>query len=240
MEQNLLCGIYKITSPVGKVYIGQSKNFEKRFSDYRAGRCPQQRKLFNSFYKYGFSNHLIEIIEICEIEDLNCRERYWQDFYDVKNRELGLNCVLVACGDKKEEKFPSYRTEKLKIVKKKTVDKRCGNSPLGTKGRKLTEFERFKLSVSKGKYSEEEKQKLLDNFKEGDLGKRYLNIRKKPTTRVSKNERLINNAKIILDVQTGVFYYGIKDLIELYDLNYEVIKSRLNGKLKNSTQFIYV
>ena len=240
MEQDLLCGIYKISSPTGKIYIGQSKNLEKRFSDYKRANCPQQRKLFNSFYKYGFSNHIIEIIEICEVQNLDCRERYWQDFYNVRDRELGLNCVLVACGDKKEERFPSYKTEKLKAVKRKVVDERCGSTPLGTKGRKLTEFERFKLSVSKGKYSEEDKQNILDSFKEGDLEKRYLAVHKKTTTSLPKNERLANNAKIILDTQTGVFYYGIKDLANLYNLNYEIIKSRLNGKLRNNTQFTYV
>lgn len=239
MEQKQLCGIYRITSPVGKIYIGQSKNFEQRFSDYRRGRCPQQRKLFNSFYKYGFSNHTIEIIEICDVEELNCRERYWQDFYDVKDRDKGLNCVLVACGDKKEERFPSYRTEKIN-KKEKVTDLRCGNTPLGVKGRILTEFEKFKLSVSKGKYSPEEKQELLDNFKEGDLEKRYLKVRKTAITKVARNEILKDNSKIILDTQTGVFYYGIKDLSKLYNLNYETIKSRLNGKLKNNTQFMYV
>ena len=239
MEQEQLCGIYRITSPVGKIYIGQSKNFEKRFSDYRRGRCPQQRKLFNSFYKYGFSNHTIEIIEICDIEDLDCRERYWQDFYNVKDRELGLNCVLVACGDKKEERFPSYRTEKLKKAKPKVVDERCGKTPLGTKGRKLTEFERFKLSVSKGKYSSEEKQKLLDNFKEGDLEKRLIEVKNNKHKEPKFDHKVRRGTRPVLDIQSGVFYYSLKEVCNLYGFNYDTMKQRLKGRLKNNTPFIY-
>lgn len=32
-------GIYKVTNPKGKVYIGQSSNIENRFNDYRAYKC---------------------------------------------------------------------------------------------------------------------------------------------------------------------------------------------------------
>lgn len=224
MEEKLLCGIYKITSPVGKVYIGQSKDFEKRFSDYRRGRCPQQRKLFNSLYKYGFINHTIDIIEICDIEDLDCRERYWQDFYNVKDRDLGLNCVLVACDDKKEEKLIVPRVEKLKEpnqAKKKMKELEI-------------EFNRFKLSVNKSKsLSGEEKQHLIDNFKEGDLQKRKI---------LSKKTKLCKNTKRyipVLDTQSGVFYNNLKEVCSLYNLNYGTMKQRLRGKLQNNTPFIF-
>ena len=30
----IICGIYKITSPTGRIYIGQSKNIKQRFRDY--------------------------------------------------------------------------------------------------------------------------------------------------------------------------------------------------------------
>ena len=233
-----ICGIYKITSPTGKIYIGQSKKFEERFSDYRRGRCPQQRKLFNSFYKYGFINHTIEIIEICEIEDLDCQERYWQDFYDVKDREVGLNCVLTACGDKKEERFPSYKNEKLNKSKEKIekkIDKRC---------RKLTEFERFKISVRRGKESEEEKQNLLDNFKEGDLESRLRKnghhlYKEKRDKNIPLKRKIRHSVFPVLDTQSGVFYESLKEVCELYGLNYGTMKQRLNGRLKNKTPFIY-
>lgn len=97
-----VCGIYKITSPSGRVYIGQSKNILKyRESHYRRGECESQPKLCNSINKYGFENHIFEIIEECEFEQLNIRERFWQDHYDVLNG--GLNCVLTSTEDLKAE-----------------------------------------------------------------------------------------------------------------------------------------
>ena len=87
-------GIYKIISPSNKVQIGQSTNIEKRWRTYELLNCKQQVKLYNSLNKYGVEHHKFEIIENCEIEELNSRERYWQDFYNVLG-ENGLNLTLV-------------------------------------------------------------------------------------------------------------------------------------------------
>jgi len=61
--------IYKITSPSGRIYVGKTINFNKRMSDYSCGHAKNQRLLNNSFNKYGFNNHLIEVIEEGEFED---------------------------------------------------------------------------------------------------------------------------------------------------------------------------
>lgn len=88
------CGIYKITSPSERVYIGQAVNIKRRWNNYNVlEQSIKQPKLHNSFKKHGIENHIFEIIEECDFEQLNIRERYWQDFYDVLNG--GLNCVLT-------------------------------------------------------------------------------------------------------------------------------------------------
>ncbi len=58
-------GIYKLTSPTGKVYIGQSWDLAARKSHYRRLQCKKQPKLFNSLKKHGFDNHKFEIL--CEL-----------------------------------------------------------------------------------------------------------------------------------------------------------------------------
>lgn len=88
-----MIGIYKIISPTNKIYIGQSVNIEKRFYRYKKLYCKTQRKLYNSFLKYSVEQHIFEIIEECDIENLNERERHYQDLYDVTSKK-GLNCVL--------------------------------------------------------------------------------------------------------------------------------------------------
>ena len=94
-----MIGIYKITSPSGKIYIGQSVNIKDRLRAYRGLRCKKQVKLYRSLVKYGVINHVFEIVCECEIEELNDKERYYQELYDCI--ESGLNCVLTGTNDKK-------------------------------------------------------------------------------------------------------------------------------------------
>lgn len=94
-----MIGIYKITNPKGKIYIGQSVDIEKRKQQYISGvNYANQTKLRNSISKYGFSEHIFEVVEKCIVERLNERERYWQDHYDVLKK--GLNCRLTETTDK--------------------------------------------------------------------------------------------------------------------------------------------
>lgn len=94
-----MIGIYKITNPKGRIYIGQSINLEARQKIYARRGCKNQVRLYASLVKYGFSEHIFEIIEECKVEDLNIRERHWQDFYEVLG-EGGLNCKLTGTDSK--------------------------------------------------------------------------------------------------------------------------------------------
>ena len=74
-----MIGIYKITSPSGKVYVGQSINIDKRKVDYNQNGClKNQPKIYKSILKYGWENHKHEILEECTIEQLNEREVYYK------------------------------------------------------------------------------------------------------------------------------------------------------------------
>jgi group I intron endonuclease len=159
------CSIYKITSPSNKIYIGQTIDFERRLSEYRNLECKNQLKLYNSLIKYGFENHIFEILEICSIEDANFRERYYQEFFDVLNKN-GLNLKYQSTADKKCVHSEETKQKISKITKgKKRSDetklkmskaKSGQNNPMFNKpvnkGRKLSEELKLKLSInSKGK-----------------------------------------------------------------------------------------
>ena len=94
-----IIGIYKITSPSGKIYIGKSVDVLKRKNDYNTIKCKYQPRLYNSIVKYGWINHIFEVIEECSVEYLSERERFWQDEFDVIG-ENGLNCLLTLTSDK--------------------------------------------------------------------------------------------------------------------------------------------
>lgn len=92
-----MVGIYKITSPTGRIYIGQSIDIEKRFAYYRSLACKTQPKLYRSLLKYGFENHKLEVVITCDIYQLTKNERLYQEkFNTIIN---GLNCVLVGTNE---------------------------------------------------------------------------------------------------------------------------------------------
>ena len=93
-------GIYKITSPTNKVYIGQSVNIESRIKRYKnlSVKTKNQTKVWRSLLKHGSKNHKYEILEACDIYLLNERERYWQEYFDCVNN--GLNCYYTKTTDK--------------------------------------------------------------------------------------------------------------------------------------------
>lgn len=170
-----MVGIYKITSPTGKVYIGQSTNIAQRFQYYNNLKCTQQVKLLRSLQKYKPENHNFEIIEECEESRLNLRERYWQEQYDVLNKEKGLNLRYTKVDDRsgtmseetKERMSISKIGEKNTMhgkthseeTKKKISEKRKGHKH-SDETRKL--YSEQRLGIPK---SEEHKQKQSDRQK---------------------------------------------------------------------------
>lgn len=148
MRKQKICGIYKITSPSGKIYIGESKNIEKRMYDYLTLTCNKQRKLYNSIKKYGWENHITEIIEECDFFKLLERERYWQDFYNVMDKN-GLNLKLTGYN---EVKFILSEESKNRIsIKNSGINN-------GMYGKKHSEEK--KIARRNYRHTEEAKEKI--------------------------------------------------------------------------------
>jgi methyl-accepting chemotaxis protein len=121
-----MIGIYKIISPKNKVYIGQSIDIEKRFYNYRLGNCYSQIRLNRSLNKYGYENHIFEIIEECDITLLNERERYYQDLYNAVGKQ-GLNCRLTKSNDK-SGRLSKETISKMIEAQKKNIKKLSSKS----------------------------------------------------------------------------------------------------------------
>ena len=103
-------GIYKITSPTGKIYIGESINLKNRCGYYlNPNRVKKQTAIYNSLIKHSVESHIIEIIELCDISELKIKERYYQEKFN--SVETGLNCFYTATNEKKKKH--SENTKKL-------------------------------------------------------------------------------------------------------------------------------
>lgn len=102
-------GIYKITNlKNGKVYIGQSENIflrrNQHFAALRSGHHNNKsmQKDYNAQRGKGFR---WDVVEYCDIGNLNPREKYWIEYYDSLN-----------CGYNK-----GWVPYKRKTIKKKTT-----------------------------------------------------------------------------------------------------------------------
>lgn len=72
VEYPILSGIYRITSPTSKVYIGLSVDIYNRiYQGYKIVRCQKQRILYHSLNKYSINSHIFEIIHILNTDDLS-------------------------------------------------------------------------------------------------------------------------------------------------------------------------
>jgi group I intron endonuclease len=258
-----MIGIYKITSPTNRIYIGQSVNIESRFSSYKNLKCKTQVKLHLSFLKYGFEKHKFEIIEECDIKLLNERERYWQDFYNVLHG--GLNCRLTTISDKS-----GYFSEESKLKmsisqtgKKASIETKNKLS-LIHKGKEKSKEHKEKLSFigKKRVFSKETKLKMkisqigikhtperIQNNINSKLGKKLTpetkdKIGKANKGKIHSKEQNIKNgiakSKIILNIETGIFYLGTQEVSDLFGINKGYLRKQLAGFCKNKTNFLYV
>ena len=76
--------IYKITSPIGKIYIGQTKNYKKRMYDHCHGRKNKRNSIIhNAIKEYGKDNMVFEKIVRCETRDIaNKLEKHFIKLYN--------------------------------------------------------------------------------------------------------------------------------------------------------------
>ena len=84
-------GVYKITSPSNKIYIGSSKNIYKRWDSYKKLRCKSQIKLYNSLLKYSPENHEFKILIECDFDDLYVYENLYSNYYNSLSDYLSIS-----------------------------------------------------------------------------------------------------------------------------------------------------
>ena len=78
-----MIGIYKIENKINhKIYIGQSIDIQKRWSYHLALYRNGTSKLHLAMKEDGVENFFLTILEECNREELDEKERYWISFYN--------------------------------------------------------------------------------------------------------------------------------------------------------------
>lgn len=153
-----ICGIYKITSPNKKIYIGQSKNIERRKNEHKKEN-KKQYYLCKSIKKYGWDKHKFEIIEQCLESELNEKEKYYIELFQTFNYQYGMN--LKEGGNRCV--FSDETRKKMSVTRKL-----MGIKPPSWLGKKHSLETIAKISNSnKGKIFTKEHRKNLSNARKG-------------------------------------------------------------------------
>jgi group I intron endonuclease len=236
---NKLCGIYKITSPSDKVYIGQSVDIKRRFTSYKTlNKSKRQSKLYNSFVKYGVDNHIFEIIEECLVDFLNERERYWQEQYNVLESSKGLNLCLTSTKDKKH--LPSDET------KKKISDSNKGEKCFWY-GKTFSEETKSKMRESKKGYKHT--QESLNKMSLSQKGRTREDMigDNNPSKSIEVREKLKgsnnHNSKKVINTVTNEVFNCAREAWENYHKEqycYNYFMEMVRNKKTNKTNFKYL
>jgi group I intron endonuclease len=214
-----IIGIYKFTSPSKKVYIGQSVDITARYHKYRLGHCQGQKRLHASFNKYGFDNHIFEIIHRGTVEELDDLERYYQDLYNVLG-EKGLNCKVTRTGS---------RTGRHSEETKRKIS-------LAHMGKKLSDYHIGRLKAAKQNISEETKAKIrVANLGKKQSAEQVEKLRK----RMMGNKHTLGmrpvNARIVINTETGIFYSSILEAANTHGIKKSTLNAMLLGVNPNRT-----
>lgn len=222
-------GIYKITSPSGKIYIGQSIDIQKRFNVYYRLDCKEQVKIYRSLKKYGVGKHKFEEIECCPIEQLNKCERYWQDYYDVVGKN-GLNCKLTTTNDK---------SGRLSI-------ETCIKISNSNKGKPKSEEHKYKMSASgKGKNTGPKPPRSKEhsqNISKANKGKTKPQGFGIGRTCSEETKYKMSKSKYKSILQFDINMKFIKEWISLISITRELEinpKASLSGRCKTAGGFIW-
>ena len=202
-------GIYKITSPTGKIYIGESYNLNNRCRRYlNPNKIKGQKAIYNSLLKYGYETHKIEILELCDESVLLERERFYQEHFN--SVEKGLNCFYTGTKDKKKK-----HSEATKKLMSETANK--NKHFLGKKHSEATK--KLISNASKG----ENNPNYGGKFKTDEwLKKQSVSNSKKPLKIidiVSNEEFIFINSK-----EAGLFLNVSGDTVRKYKNKYKLKK----------------
>lgn len=219
-------GIYKITSPSGKAYIGQSWDIASRIKKYKSKNgSKRQPKLQASLLKYDWDNHVFEVIEIVSSEITQVELDNLEIHYIKVHKNLNVNLLNIKEGGRGGK----HSVESIKKM-------------LETRG-KWNHTEESKKLISNKHKGMKHSPETIEKMKRKKLSKEHIDIlkgRKRSKITIEKFKKLILPGKLVLNTESGIFYDSIVLAAKTFGINQKTLHNRLTGVSKNKTNLILV
>lgn len=156
--------IYMIRNDInGKVYVGKTKCFRKRITQYKSDFKNSSNNrineyLLNSMKKYGIENFTMSILQKCEIEDCSELELKWMLKLNSLNQKIGYNLRLdsstgMIAHPKTVEKMRKNTTEQWAAGVRDGHSEKLAKSWAGDPDRKKNQSALMTKTLTKYQYS---------------------------------------------------------------------------------------
>lgn len=193
-------GVYLIQNITNYVfYVGSSKNITIRMSQHKRELNKNihiNKKLQNSYNKYGINSFNFLILEKCSREKLEEREQYWFDLYSKRYKKtfnirkiVGNNYGLIYSEESKLKMRNAKLGTKLTEEQKRKIGMR-------SRGRIKSDEELKKISKAhKGKVLGEETRKKISEAQKGRKKPPFSEEHKRKISEANKGRKLSEEAK---------------------------------------------
>lgn len=264
-----LTGIYKVVTPSGYIYIGQSRNMLERFKHHKKPSSPLGR----SILKYGIEGHMFYLIHrlpnSVDQKELDCYEKFYiklcQDsgcvVLNLTNGGLNGTPVQIVKDKIRNKILGTVASEETR--KKLSTAKKGKPSPL--KGRKLSKerIEQIRQYGIGRKHSEETKNKMsawhkgkpksdfvkqavAESNKNRELKKKgYLKKDLPKVVKITKgvphpNQRGFDNGNARVVMHTEYgVFVTLREASIMYGKSEQQLWMELNGRRINKSKFVY-
>lgn len=222
-----MVGIYKITSPSGRIYIGQSHNIKNRWYDYKKSGAKGQTHLHNSFLKYGTENHKFEFIYELPLDIEQEILNNYEIFIWAQYKEAGFQMMNI--------RDPGSKGKLGEVTKEKIKEKRA---------LQITTLEtRILMGEARHEWAVKNPDKLIEigkKISEARMGMIFTEEHLKNLTNANRKnaeKRKISIIQLTLEGKKISEFSSIKEASIQTGIHNSSISRCMNGKVKNAGNF---
>ncbi len=238
-------GIYQIRNTTNnKIYVGYSNNIQHRWCQHRS--YLRRGKHNNIYLQRAWDrdlerNFVLEILELCSVEELATREHYWVTFLRSSDPIIGYNTQLTSqVGKPVISDSTRALMSKCRVGKKlsKETRQRMSASHKANNYKRSAET-RMKISISNsGKIRSNETKEKLSLL---GIGRKASEQSRANMSKAQKGKEKLNRIKKkVLDAATGIIYYSVTDAARELNVNRSNLYRKLRGTINNNTTLQYL